>query len=181
MPIWGLLPFLAVLWTRCKGWVYRLIGWETAEQNADAKKDDGGGDAPLLEKAKSGGDGTGLRKRGKFAKRGNAPAHGVTALSDDAQWQALMDGGTPVVIDFTATWCGPCQRIKPFFHSLAEGDLAGKASFVSADVDDMQDLAMSCGVSAMPTFQVWQSGKKLGETLGADECKLEALVRQHVA
>uniref|UniRef100_A0A8B9QJE5 Thioredoxin n=1 Tax=Apteryx owenii TaxID=8824 RepID=A0A8B9QJE5_APTOW len=63
-----------------------------------------------------------------------------------------------VVVDFSATWCGPCKMIKPFFHSLC--DKFADVVFIEIDVDDAQDVAAHCDVKCMPTFQFYKNGKK---------------------
>ncbi|XP_054040578.1 thioredoxin isoform X3 [Rissa tridactyla] len=63
-----------------------------------------------------------------------------------------------IVVDFSATWCGPCKMIKPFFHSLCEK--YGDVVFIEIDVDDAQDVATHCDVKCMPTFQFYKNGKK---------------------
>ena len=81
-----------------------------------------------------------------------------------------------VVVDFTASWCGPCKSIAPFFE-----ELAGKypdIEFVKIDVDELEDVAGECGISAMPTFQVYSNGVKVSEMTGADKDKLSALVKE---
>ena len=55
----------------------------------------------------------------------------------------------PVIVDFSATWCGPCQSFKPIFHKVAE-EFKGKALFVSVDVDECPELAQKFGVTSIP-------------------------------
>mmetsp|Transcript_40463 Transcript_40463/g.67795 ORF Transcript_40463/g.67795 Transcript_40463/m.67795 type:complete len:104 (+) Transcript_40463:143-454(+) len=98
----------------------------------------------------------------------------VRVLSEEDEWNTLKSGSTAVIVDFTASWCGPCKMISPFFE-----ELSGKYSnviFVKIDVDELDSVAASCGVSAMPTFQVWKGGEKVDEMVGASKEKLEALV-----
>ena len=66
----------------------------------------------------------------------------------------------PVVVDFTATWCGPCQRIKPFFEELAAAHKG--ALFVKVDVDELESVSQAAEVLAMPTFQVYREGRRVG-------------------
>ena len=80
-----------------------------------------------------------------------------------------------VLVDFTASWCGPCKMIAPFFEELA-AKYPGVV-FVKVDVDDLDDLAADCGISAMPTFQVYSNGVKVQELTGADKGKLEDLAK----
>ena len=80
-----------------------------------------------------------------------------------------------LLVDFTASWCGPCKMIGPYFEELA-GKFPGVV-FVKVDVDDLDDVAAECGISAMPTFQLYSNGVKVEELTGADKGKLEALAK----
>ena len=79
-----------------------------------------------------------------------------------------------MIVDFTATWCGPCQQIKPLYHQLAID--YPNIIFTAVDVDDNEDTASAAGVSAMPTFQFYKNGIKVGELMGANPDKLKAKI-----
>uniref|UniRef100_F7G6L6 Thioredoxin n=1 Tax=Callithrix jacchus TaxID=9483 RepID=F7G6L6_CALJA len=99
--------------------------------------------------------------------------------SKDA-FQEAMDaaGDKLVVVDFSATWYGPCKMIKPFFNSLSEK--YSSVGFLEVDVDDCQDVASECEVKCMPTFQFFKKGQKVGEFSGANKEKLEATINELV-
>ncbi|XP_055283684.1 thioredoxin-like [Moschus berezovskii] len=91
--------------------------------------------------------------------------------------EALNSAGEKlVVVDFSATWCGPCKMIKPFFHSLSEK--YSNVVFLEVDVDDCQDVTAECEVKCMPTFQFFKKGQKVGEFSGANKEKLEATINE---
>lgn len=79
------------------------------------------------------------------------------AQQEEAEAVITLDKGAtdlpvadvPVIVDFSATWCGPCQKFKPIFHQVAE-EFKGKALFVSVDVDDCPELAQQFNVSSIP-------------------------------
>jgi len=101
---------------------------------------------------------------------------GVAMLADKAAWdKAHADAGDKlVVVDFTAVWCGPCQRIAPLFAALADEN--PDAVFVKVDVDENEDVAQECQVSAMPTFKFFKNKKEVDEMVGADPDKLKKMV-----
>ena len=82
------------------------------------------------------------------------------------------------MVDFTAVWCGPCQRIAPAYAALAE-EYADEAVFVKVDVDRLGELAAELGVTSMPTFLFFKSGEMIDSMRGADEAGLRALVAEH--
>ncbi|CAB3370249.1 Hypothetical predicted protein [Cloeon dipterum] len=103
----------------------------------------------------------------------------VRVIADDAMFQAELNsaGVKLVVVDFTATWCGPCQRMAPVFESLA--NKYPKAVFLKVDVDECQETAGNQGVSAMPTFIFYRNRVKLDRLQGADPNGLEAKIQQY--
>ncbi|XP_075067002.1 thioredoxin-like [Mixophyes fleayi] len=91
--------------------------------------------------------------------------------------QALADAGsTLVVVDFTATWCGPCKMIGPFFDGLSEKYT--DVMFLKVDVDDAQDVASHCDIKCMPTFHFYKNGERIHEFSGANQASLEKKVQE---
>ena len=105
---------------------------------------------------------------------------GVRQLEDREDWNAVQAeaGDKLLVVDFTATWCGPCQRIAPAFAAIAD-EYADDAIFVKIDVDVLGDLAAELGVTSMPTFLFFRSGHVVDTMRGAHEDGLRALVAEH--
>ncbi|KAK7231209.1 thioredoxin domain-containing protein [Aureococcus anophagefferens] len=105
---------------------------------------------------------------------------GLKYLSAE-DWQAKIAataGGRALVVDFTAPWCKPCQKIYPFFKRLA-ATFDEAATFVKVDVDDLEDVAEAAKVTMMPTFQVYRDGALAGALSGANENNLRHFVETH--
>ena len=84
------------------------------------------------------------------------------------------------VVYFAASWCGPCKMISPIFEAVAKENTSG-ATFLKIDVDDLPEVAGEAGVSAMPTFQFYRSGKLLDKIVGADPGKLKTYCETHLS
>uniref|UniRef100_A0A0N5AM99 Thioredoxin-like protein 1 n=1 Tax=Syphacia muris TaxID=451379 RepID=A0A0N5AM99_9BILA len=85
-------------------------------------------------------------------------------------------GSRPVIADFFAVWCGPCQQIAPLFEQLSNKYI--NIQFVKVDVDKLSDVAQKQGVTAMPTFYVYLNGTKVDSLKGADSTGLEAMIKK---
>ncbi|KAF2073175.1 hypothetical protein CYY_005528 [Polysphondylium violaceum] len=81
-----------------------------------------------------------------------------------------------VVVDFTATWCGPCQMIAPEFESLSKQH--PDVVFLKVDVDQCKNTAQEHRVSSMPTFHFWLDNRKVDEFSGADRNKLKSTIER---
>ncbi|KAI8647109.1 galactose-binding domain-like protein [Parasitella parasitica] len=82
-----------------------------------------------------------------------------------------------VVVDFFATWCGPCKLISPAYVQLS--NKYRQVVFAKVDVDQAKDVAAACNITSMPTFQFYKGGSKVEEMKGADHKALEALIKKH--
>ncbi|XP_075224247.1 thioredoxin-like [Lycorma delicatula] len=103
----------------------------------------------------------------------------IRLINDENHFQGeLQSSGTKlVVVDFTASWCGPCQRIAPFFEELSRK--YPKAVFLKVDVDKCGETAALQGVSAMPTFIFYRNKTRVDKIQGADPTSLESKIKQH--
>ena len=69
------------------------------------------------------------------------------------------------VVDFFATWCGPCKMMAPILEDI-DDELKGKAKFFKVDVDDNEALARKFGVMSIPTIIIFENGKEMERKVG---------------
>ncbi|XP_026867302.1 thioredoxin [Electrophorus electricus] len=102
----------------------------------------------------------------------------IIVIEDKASFESNLKnaGNRLVVVDFTATWCGPCQIIAPFFKALSENPDNKNVVFLKVDVDEAADVAALCGISCMPTFYFYKAGQKINEFAGSNKEKLEQFI-----
>lgn len=96
-------------------------------------------------------------------------------------WQTMvLDSKAPVVVDFYATWCGPCKMISPILEELSQ-TYAGKVRFVKVDIDQAPDVASQYAVSGVPTLVVFKAGDEADRKVGAlPKPALETWVGSHI-
>jgi thioredoxin 1 len=85
-----------------------------------------------------------------------------------------------VVVDFSAKWCGPCQRMYPELVAAAE-ELAGQVTVVKVDVDESPETAMRYGVQGIPNLTLLRDGKVVDVAVGAmPKSAITALIRRNL-
>lgn len=89
----------------------------------------------------------------------------VHLTQDNFENEALRKDGTPVLVDFWATWCGPCLAMEPVLESLAE-ELAGRALIAKVNVDEEPALANAARIQSIPTLVMLHNGEVIDVLLG---------------
>ena len=88
----------------------------------------------------------------------------ITLTKDNFE-QEVLKASLPVVVDFWATWCGPCQMLGPFLEEVANEN-EGKFIVGKVNVDDQVELAMQYKVASIPTLLVFENGEVTKKTMG---------------
>jgi thioredoxin 1 len=86
-------------------------------------------------------------------------------LTEDNFETEVIQAAVPVVVDFYAPWCGPCQMLAPVLEQLA-GEFAGRLKFAKANVDQTPDLAASFEVSGVPALMLFRGGEAVDQVVG---------------
>ncbi len=87
-------------------------------------------------------------------------------LTDDNFESEVLESDRPVLVDFWATWCGPCRMVSPIVEELA-GEYLGRAKVGKLDVDSAQKTAQEYGIRSIPTLLIFREGKVADQVIGA--------------
>lgn len=101
-------------------------------------------------------------------------------FTDQNFQQEVIQSDKPVVVDFSAAWCGPCRQLAPIIDDLAR-EYAGKVKIGKVDIDQSQDVAGTYGIMAVPTVLFFKGGNKVDSLTGFNakavyKAKIDSLV-----
>lgn len=89
----------------------------------------------------------------------------LTTLTDDNFDEEVLSADQPVLVDFWATWCGPCRQIAPIVEDLAD-EFEDRAKVGKVDVDDNPQVAQQYGVRSIPTLLFFKDGEVQEQLVG---------------
>jgi thioredoxin 1 len=85
-------------------------------------------------------------------------------LVDSSEFRNQIESGVTLV-DFSATWCGPCKMLAPVLEGLSS-EMEGKVNFIKVDVDQSSDLASEFQISSVPTMIIFKDSQKVDQLVG---------------
>ncbi|MBU1111369.1 MAG: thioredoxin [archaeon] len=106
----------------------------------------------------------------------------VLKLDNESFKQEVTEAPGLIIIDFWASWCGPCQAMAPVFEELSkDSDFEGKLKFAKVSTEDYPDLATASHVTGIPCLIVFKDGKEVNRVVGfspkdALKAKIKAIV-----
>jgi thioredoxin 1 len=95
----------------------------------------------------------------------------VSQVTDASFESTVINSDKPAMVDFWATWCGPCKIIAPHVEALAD-EFAGRAVIAKVDVDSNRQTAIKFGIQSIPTLLFFKAGKVVDRVIGAVDKKV---------
>lgn len=90
----------------------------------------------------------------------------MARLINSTDFPALVQNDKLLVVDFFATWCGPCKKLSPTLDEVSE-EFGDRVNIVKVDVDESEDLAMTYGIRSVPTVLFFKNGQQVDKFVGA--------------
>ena len=90
----------------------------------------------------------------------------MARLINSSEFSGLLQEDKRLVVDFYATWCGPCKKLSPTLDEVSE-ELGEQVNIVKVDVDESEDLAMDYGIRSVPTVLFFKNGQQVDKFVGA--------------
>lgn len=90
----------------------------------------------------------------------------VVMVNDGNFDSEVLKSDIPVLVDFTASWCGPCRQIAPLVDQLAD-EYKGKAKVTKLDIDESPTIAQKYGIRGVPCLYVFKGGQVVAQQMGA--------------
>ena len=90
----------------------------------------------------------------------------MARLINSSEFSGLLQEDKLLVVDFFATWCGPCKKLSPTLDEVSE-ELGEQDNIVKVDVDESEDLAMDYGIRSVPTVLFFKNGQQVDKFVGA--------------
>lgn len=104
----------------------------------------------------------------------------IIEITTEQEFADLLVQEKPVLVDFWATWCGPCKMQAPILHEFKE-EIGDKAIVAKVDVDVCEKLAVELGVMSIPTLMVFKNGELKEKTIGLTaKPQLSEMILKHI-
>ncbi len=105
----------------------------------------------------------------------------MAKIINTAQFRSDVENGNGVVVvDFFATWCGPCKMLAPVFEAAGE-EMQNEARFVKVDIDQSLEIAQQFNITTVPTMMIFKDGKPVQSLVGfMPKEKIKATVTSHL-
>ncbi len=94
----------------------------------------------------------------------------VEAISDDSFDSEVLKSSTPTIVDFWATWCGPCRALAPKIDQLSK-EYTGKIKFTKIDIDENPNTPSKYGIRGVPTLIAFKNGQIASQLVGDQSVK----------
>jgi thiol-disulfide isomerase/thioredoxin len=103
---------------------------------------------------------------------------GPSKIKDLSEWNVIQkeNNDKMIIVDYFATWCGPCRSSAPLYHKLSNEPEYENVIFLKCDVDAAADVAQAHQITSMPTFKIYYPGGRVTSLSGYNESKIRAAI-----
>lgn len=96
------------------------------------------------------------------------------------EFENIIKENKPTLVDFFATWCGPCKMLSPILEKVEE-ESNGEYNIVKVDIDESYDLAKKFGIMSVPTMIIFKNGEEVEKLIGLrQKNQIEEIIKKHI-